>query len=107
MVAGTSGRDFYPPSHGAYAIGYALSVVALFVGLLTGSVPWLALGAWLAASLTVLVIDHAVGGKTPSAGREDAEGFGAAFRGSSEALIIISVLAVFALLAGLVVRQPG
>ncbi|MFY0580913.1 hypothetical protein ACN28S_47700 [Cystobacter fuscus] len=74
MVAGTPGRAFYPPSHVAYAIGYALSVMALFVGLLADSVPWLAMGARLAASLTVLVIDHAVGQKTPSTGREDAEG---------------------------------
>jgi hypothetical protein len=84
-----------------------LSVVALFVGLLADSVPWLALGAWLAASLTVLIIDHAVGGKTPSAGYEDAEDSGAIFRGSSEALIIISVLAVLALLTGIVVRPAG
>ncbi|EPX65339.1 hypothetical protein D187_000765 [Cystobacter fuscus DSM 2262] len=82
-------------------------MVALFVGLLADSVPWLALGAWLAISLTVLVIDHAVGRKTPSAGREDVEGFGTAFRGSTEALIIISVLAVLALLTGIVVRPAG
>jgi hypothetical protein len=107
MIARTPGRAFYPPSYVAYAIGYALSVVALFVGLLAESVPWLALGAWLAASLTVLVIDHAVGQKTPSAGREDVEGFGTAFRGSTEALIIISVLAVLALLTGIVVRPAG
>ncbi|OJH39117.1 hypothetical protein BON30_16350 [Cystobacter ferrugineus] len=91
----------------AYVIGYALATVSFFVGLLAGSVPWLALGAWLAVSLTVLVIDHAVSKKTPSTGREYAQGFGAAFRGSSEALIIISVLAVFALLAGIVVRPAG
>ncbi|WP_095990565.1 hypothetical protein [Cystobacter fuscus] len=91
----------------AFAIGYVLSVVALFVGLLADSVPWLALGAWLGISLTVLVIDHAVSQKRPSAGREDTEGFSAAFRGSTEALLIISVLAVLALLTGLVVRQTG
>lgn len=107
MIAGTPGRAFYPPSHVAYAIGYVLAVMALFVGLLADSVPWLALGAWLAISLTVLIIDHAVSQKTPGAGSEDAESFGAAFRGSSEALLIISVLAVLALLTGLVVRPTG
>ncbi|WP_395839561.1 hypothetical protein [Cystobacter fuscus] len=55
----------------------------------------------------MLVIDHAVGQKKPDARREATEGFGTAFRGSSEALIIISVLAVLALLTGIVVRPTG
>lgn len=104
MVAGTSRRAFNSQSLVAYAIGYVIAAVGLIIGVSTASVPWLALGLWMAASLTVLVIDRAVGQKTPRSGHEGEENFGALFHGSAPALLIIGVLGVAAVLVVLFVR---
>jgi hypothetical protein len=82
----------------AFIIGFAIAAVALVIGLAMPSVPWLAFGGWVAVSLVVLLVDRAVGEKTPRPGREAEENFGAIFHGSTPALIIIAVLAVGAFL---------
>jgi hypothetical protein len=88
----------------AFIIGFAIAAVALIIGASMPSVPWLALGGWIAASLAVLLIDRAVGEKTPRPGREGEENFGAIFQGSPAALIVIAVLAVGAFLIAMFVR---
>jgi hypothetical protein len=81
----------------AYAITYALAAVGAVLGFILRSVPWLAFGVWLAASLTVLLIDRAVVERTPRQGRESTENLGALFQGSPAALVVIAVMAVAAL----------
>jgi len=103
MVASTSGRAFSSQSLVAYAIGFVISIVVLIIGFSTMSVPWLALGFWMAASLTVLVIDRAVGERTPRPGYAG-ENFGAIFQASTPALLLIAALGVGALLVGIFVR---
>lgn len=88
----------------AYIIGFAIAAVAIIIGLAMPSVPWLALGAWVAISLGVLLVDRALGEKTPRPGREAEESFGAIFQASSPALVIIAVLAVGAFLIALFSR---
>jgi hypothetical protein len=78
----------------AHALGYALAAIAIALGFAIPSVAWLALGLWLAASLTVLLIDKAVGEKLPRPGTS--EDFAAVFSGSPVALIIIGALTVAA-----------
>lgn len=88
----------------AFIIGFAIAAVALIIGVATVSVPWLAIGGWLAISLGVLLIDRAVGEKTPRRGLEGEENFGAIFQASAPALIIVAVLAVAAFLVAIFVR---
>jgi hypothetical protein len=88
----------------AFAIGFAITAVALIIGLATTSVAWLAFGGWIALSLGVLLIDRSVGEKTPRRGLEGEENFGAIFQASAPALISIAVLAVGAFLLALFVR---
>jgi hypothetical protein len=87
----------------AYALGYALAALAIVLGFAVPSVAWLTLGLWLAASLTVLLIDMAVGEKTH---RPDSlEDFGAVFSGSPAALVIIGALAVAAFLVAVLAQR--
>jgi hypothetical protein len=88
----------------ASIIGFAIAVVALLIGVAMSSVPWLAFGGWLAISLGVLLIDRAVGEKTPRRGLEGEENFGAIFQASAPALIIVAVLAVGAFLVSIFAR---
>jgi hypothetical protein len=88
----------------AFIIGFAIAAVAVIIGLAMPSVPWLALGGWVAASLVVLLIDRAVGEKAPRPGREAEESFGAIFHASGPALLVIGALAVGAFLIALFVR---
>jgi hypothetical protein len=88
----------------AFIIGFAIAGVALILGIAMPSVPWVALGAWVALSLIVLLIDRAVGEKTPRPGLEAEENFGAIFQASGPALIIIALLAVGAFLLAVFVR---
>jgi hypothetical protein len=82
----------------AYAIAYALAAVSLVLGYLLRSVPWLALGLWLAASLAVLLIDRAAVERA-SRGNHEADGsVGAMFQGSPAALTVIGLMAAAALL---------
>lgn len=103
MAAGTTPRPTYFTTRTlvAFAIAYALSAVSVVVGFLLRSVPWLSLGVWLAASLTVLLIDRAVGERTPRAGQEAREKLGAIFQGSPAALVVIGVMAVAAFVVSL------
>jgi hypothetical protein len=103
MAIGTTPRPTYFTSRTlvAFAIAYALAAVGGVLGFVLRSVPWLALGLWLAASLTVLLIDRAVGERTPRAGQERRENFGAIFQGTPAALVVIGVMAVAALLVAL------
>jgi hypothetical protein len=103
MVAGTSRSAFSPQSIVAYAIAYGLAAVVLIIGLVSMAVLWLALGAWMLASLTVLVIDRAVGERTPRPDHPE-DNLGAIFHGSTTALLIICVLGVAALVVGFVAR---
>jgi hypothetical protein len=81
----------------AYAVAYAIAVVGVVLGVIIRSVPWLAFGVWLAASLTVLLIDRAVVVRTPRQGHAAPESLGAYFQGSPAALVVIAVMAVAAL----------
>jgi hypothetical protein len=107
MVRGTTRPSNYFTTRTlvAYAIAYALAAGAVVLGYLIRSVPWLALGLWLAASLTVLLIDRAVIERTPHGGHEAGhdvrENFGAIFRGTPAALTVIGIMAVAALLVSL------
>lgn len=85
----------------AYAVAYAIAAVGVVLGILLRSVPWLAFGMWLAASLTVLLIDHAVVERTPGHRRAFTENLGALFQGSPAALVVIAVMAVAALVVSL------
>ena len=87
----------------AYALGYALAAVAIVLGFAVPSVAWLTLGLWLAASLTVLLIDKAVGERTPRPGAS--EDFGAVFSGSPVSLVIIGALAVAAFLVSILAMR--
>jgi hypothetical protein len=81
----------------AYAVAYAIAIGGVVLGIVLRSVPWLAFGIWLAASLTVLLIDRAVVVRTPRQGNEATESLGALFQGSPAALVVIAVMAVAAL----------
>lgn len=103
MVRGTTRPSNYFTTRTlvAYAVAYALAAGACVLGYLIRSVPWLALGIWLAASLTVLLIDRAVVERAPHGGHEARENFGALFRGTPAALTVIGIMAVAALLVSL------
>lgn len=85
----------------AYAIAYAIAIGAIVLGFALLSVPWLALGIWLVASLTVLLIERAIVARAPHEVEETPEGFGALFRGSPAALTVIGLMAGAALLVAL------
>jgi len=85
----------------AYALAYVLAVGAAVLGFALRSVPWLALGVWLGASVTMIVIERALEARTPHEEPETPEGFGALFRGSPAALTVIGIMAVAALLVSL------
>jgi multisubunit Na+/H+ antiporter MnhB subunit len=99
MVNATTPRTNYFTTRTlvAYLIAYALAAVGIVISFFMRSVPWLAFGAWLAASLTVLLVDRAVGERTPRRGAEARENFGAIFQGSPAALTVIAIMAVAAL----------
>ena len=82
----------------AYALAYVLAVGATVLGFALRSIPWLALGVWLGASLTMILIERALVARTPHEEPEAPEGFGAMFRGSPAALTVIGIMAVAALL---------
>lgn len=84
----------------AYIIGFVVAAVAIVLGLVLSSMPWLVLGAWIAASLVVLLIDHAVGHRTPTSTPGE-ENFGAIFYGSPVALILIAVMAIVGVIVAL------
>jgi hypothetical protein len=88
----------------AYVLAYALAAGALVLGFVLPSVPWLAFGIWLAASLTVLLIDRVVVERTPRGSHEVREDFGAMFQGSPAALTVIGLMAVAALFVSLFAR---
>ena len=81
----------------AYVIAFAISGMAVLLGFLLRSVPWLAVGIWLAASLTVLLIDRAVTERTPHGRLEARENIGTMFQGSPAALSVIGIMAATAL----------
>ena len=87
----------------AYAIAYAIAAVALVLGYLLRSVPWLALGLWLAASLAVLLIDRAAVERTPRGNHEPDGSVGAMFQGSPAALTVIGIMAAVALVISFLV----
>ena len=100
MVRGTTRPSNYFTTRTlvAYAVAYALAAGACVLGYLIRSVPWLAFGVWLAASLTVLLIDRAIVERTPHGRHEVRENFGALFQGTPAALTVIGIMAVAALL---------
>jgi uncharacterized membrane protein len=106
MAVGTPPRPTYFTLRTlvAFAIAYAIAALGAVLGFVLPSVPWLALGLWLAASLTVLLIDRTVGERMPRAGQEVRENLGAIFQGSPAALAVIGVMAVAALLVALFAR---
>lgn len=87
----------------AYAIAYAIAALSLVLGYVLRSVPWLALGIWLAASLTVLLIDRAVSERTPRGNHEADGSVGAMFQGSPAALTVIGLMAAVALVISFLV----
>jgi uncharacterized membrane protein YraQ (UPF0718 family) len=99
MVRGTTRPSNYFTTRTlvAYAVAYAIAAGAVVLGYLMRSVPWLAVGIWLAASLTVLLIDRALVERTPQGHHETADNFGAIFRGTPAALTVIGIMAVAAL----------
>ncbi|AKI99315.1 hypothetical protein ATI61_12439 [Archangium gephyra] len=99
MVRGTTRPSHYFTTRTlvAYAIAYAIAAGACVLGYLMRSVPWLAVGLWLAASLTVLLIDRAIVERTPGGHPEGPENFGAIFRGTPAALTVIGLMALAAL----------
>jgi hypothetical protein len=103
MVTGSPRRvsDFTTRPLVAYALAYVLAVGAAVLGFVLRSVPWLALGVWLGASLTVILIERALEARTPHEEPEAPESFGAMFRGSPAALTVIGIMAVAALLVSL------
>jgi hypothetical protein len=104
MVSGTPRTTYFTSrTLVAYAIAYALAAVSLVLGYVLRSVPWLALGLWLAASLTVLLIDRAVIERAPRGGHEADGSIGAMFRGSPAALTVIGIMAVAALVISFLV----
>ncbi|QRK11646.1 hypothetical protein JQX13_17175 [Archangium violaceum] len=100
MVTGTRRPSTYFTTRTlvAYVVAYAISAVGVVLGFVFSSVPWLAFGLWLAASLTVLLIDRAVVERTPRGGHAADGNFGSMFRGSPAALTVIAIMAVTALL---------
>jgi hypothetical protein len=100
MVRGTTrpSNFFTTRTLVAYAVAYALAAGGCVLGYLIRSVPWLAFGIWLAASLTVLLLDRAVVERSPHGGHELGENFGSIFRGTPAALTVIGIMAVAALL---------
>ena len=104
MVRGTIRPSHYFTTRTlvAYAVAYAIAAGAVVLGYLLRSVPWLAVGLWLAASLTVLLIDRAIVERTPQQGRHEApENFGSIFQGTPAALTVIGIMALAALLVSL------
>lgn len=106
MAVGTPPRPTYFTTRTlvAFATAYAIAAIGIVLGFVLLSVPWLALGLWLAASLTVLLIDRSVGERTPRVGQESRENLGAIFQGSPAALVVIGVMAVAALLVSIFAR---
>lgn len=101
MVRGTSRPSNYFRTRTlvAYGIAYAIAAVAVVLGYLMRSVPWLAVGVWLAASFTVLLIDRTLVERTPHGDhREEPDNLGAIFRGTPAALTVIGIMALAALL---------
>ncbi|MFY0562937.1 hypothetical protein ACN28E_03750 [Archangium lansingense] len=84
-----------------YAVAYAIAAGAVVLGYLLRSVPWLAVGIWLAASLAVLLIDRAIVERTPQGRHEAPENFGSIFQGTPAALTVIGLMALAALLVSL------
>ncbi|HZH18452.1 MAG TPA: hypothetical protein VE057_29155 [Archangium sp.] len=103
MVRGTSRPSQYFTTRTlvAYAIAYAIAAGAAVLGYLLRSVPWLAVGIWLAASLSVLLIDRAIVERTPHGHHEATENFGSIFQGTPAALTVIGIMALAALLVSL------
>lgn len=100
MVRGTTRPSNYFTTRTlvAYAVAYAIAAGAVLLGYLMRSVPWLAVGIWLAASLTVLLIDRVIVERTPHHGHDEApENFGSIFQGTPAALTVIGIMAVAAL----------
>jgi hypothetical protein len=85
----------------AYALAYVLAVGSVVLGFALHSVPWLALGIWLGASLTVLLLERTLVARRPREEQEVPRSFGAAFQGSPAALTVIGIMAVTALLVAL------
>ncbi|HYO51386.1 hypothetical protein [Archangium sp.] len=106
MVRGTTRPSTYFTTRTlmAYLLAYALAAGAFVLGFVLPSVPWLAFGIWLAASLTVLLIDQAVGERTPRGSHEARENFGAMFQGSPAALTVIGLMAAAALFVSFFAR---
>ncbi|WP_375769735.1 hypothetical protein NR798_02280 [Archangium gephyra] len=100
MVRGTSRPSPYFTTRTlvAYAVAYAIAAGGVVLGYLLRSVPWLAVGLWLAASLTVLLIDRAIVERTPHGRHEAPENFGSIFQGTPAALTVIGIMALAALL---------
>ncbi|WP_257460298.1 hypothetical protein [Archangium lipolyticum] len=88
----------------AYLIAYAISAAGVVLGFFLRSVPWLSFGLWLAASLSVILIDRAVTARMPQAvpsSRERRENPGSMFQSSPAALTVIGIMAVAALIVSL------
>ena len=103
MVRGTARPSHYFTTRTlvAYAIAYAIAAGAVVLGYLLRSVPWLAVGMWLAASLTVLLLDRVIIERTPQGRQETPENFGSIFRGTPAALTVIGIMALASLLVSL------
>jgi hypothetical protein len=106
MVRGTTRPSHYFTTRTlvAYAIAYAIAAGAMVLGYLMRSVPWLAVGSWLAASLTVLLIDRAIVERTPHGHHEASENFGSIFQGTPAALTVMGIMALAALLVSFLVH---
>jgi hypothetical protein len=106
MVRGTTRPSNYFTTRTlvAYAIAYAIAAGAMVLGYLMRSVPWLAVGSWLAASLTVLLIDRAIVERTPHGHHEPSENFGSIFQGTPAALTVMGIMALAALLVSFLVH---
>ncbi|MFL5358079.1 hypothetical protein [Archangium sp.] len=87
----------------AYAIAYVLAAGSLGLGYMLRSVSWLALGLWLAASLSVILIDRAVVERAPRGNHEADGSVGAMFQGSPAALTVIGIMAAAALVVSFLV----
>jgi hypothetical protein len=91
----------------AYLIAYALAAAGAMLGYFLRSVPWLTFGIWLAASLTVILIDRAVTERMPRSvpiSRQGRPSLGAMFQSSPAALTVIGIMAVAALIVSLFAR---
>ncbi|HEX5747793.1 MAG TPA: hypothetical protein VFZ09_16210 [Archangium sp.] len=107
MVRGTTRPSHYftPRTLVAYAIAYAIAAGACVLGYLMRAVPWLAVGLWLAASLSVLLIDRAIVERTPHGPHHgESENLGAIFQGTPAALTVIGIMALASLLVSFFVH---